>query len=347
MRNTYAFLFLFFVLACNKDEVAPTQSIVINEKFLKNEAQVLEKGFAELRTLPYMGSMIVIKNGEIIKEEYFNKYNQNYGFNIKSSSKGFISVLIGIAIEQGYIKSVDEKISQFFPEYIDNNSDPRKFDVTIKHLLTMQSGFDSDEADYSTYFTQNWVESILKIEMGTKPGTKFIYDSKMTHLLSAILTKSTGKSTLEFAEKYLFQPLNIKIKGWSQSPVGIYEGGSEMYFTSRDLSKLGLLYLNNGMFDEKQIINEAWVKESLINRTNVNLSNFGREVTGYGYSWWLETIKGEKAFSAKGVCGQFVTVFPELDLVVTTTTDWKYVASHNLDTSAPFINKFIAKYIIP
>lgn len=197
MRKICILLFLISILSCKKDEPVslPIDAVKV---------QGLEAGFTYLRTLPYMGSMIIIKKGKIIKEEYFNEFEQDYGFNIKSSSKGIISALIGIAIEQGYIKNVDEKINQFFPEYIDSNSDPLKHQITIKHLLTMQSGFDSDEADYSIYFTQNWVESILKMEMGSTPETKFIYDSKMTHLLSAILTKSTGRSTLEFVEEYLF-----------------------------------------------------------------------------------------------------------------------------------------------
>lgn len=115
-----------------------------------------------------------------------------------------------------------------------------------------------------------------------------------------------------------------------------------MYLTSRDLSKLGLLYLHNGMFNGKQIINETWIKESLINTANADLTNINPEVTGYGYSWWLETIKEKEVFSAKGACGQFVTVIPELELVITTTTNWKYIGANNLDTSAKFINKFIA-----
>lgn len=340
MRKIFTLLFLVSMLSCSKEEI-------VSHNYEVGEKQGIEAGFAKLRKLPYMGSMVVIKNGEIIKEEYFNEFDQDYGFNIKSSSKGFVSALIGIAIEQGYIAGVDEKISQFFPDYIDSSSDPRKHKITIKHLLTMQGGFNSDEDDFDIYYTQNWVESILKIDMGYTPGTRFTYDSKMTHLLSAILTKATGKSTLEFAQQHLFQPLNINIKGWSQSPVGIYDGGSEMFLTSRDLSKLGLLYLNNGMYDGKQIINQAWIEESLVSRTTADLSSINVEVTGYGYSWWLETIKGKDVFSAKGACGQFVTVIPSLDLVVTTTTNWKYIAANNLDRSAGFINKFIAQYIMP
>jgi len=339
MRKMYVLLFLILIVSCGKEGFIPD-----DYEYSKPD---LDDGFDKLRSMPFMGSMVVIKNGEIIKEEYFNEFDQAYGFNIKSSSKGFISALIGIALEKGYINSVDEKIKNFFPEYIDANSDPLKQEVTIRHLLTMQGGFDSDEDDYDIYYTQNWVESILKIGMNSKPGTKFIYDSKMTHLLSAILTRATGKSTLEFAEKYLFQELNINIKRWDTSPVGIYDGGSDMYLTSRDLSKLGLLYLNKGRYNGKQIINQAWIKESLNNTTSANLSSFNSEVTGYGYSWWLELIKEKEVFSAKGACGQFVTVIPSLDIVVTTTTNWKYIAANNLDRSAGFINKFIAQYIIP
>jgi len=318
-----------------------------NEYGLDTEQLILALDEAENHKSIY--SVLVIRNGYIVAERYYRGYNKDSTFNIRSVSKSFLSAITGIAIENDII-NINDKMLDFFPEYDNLSLDPRKREITIKHLLTMQGGIDHEHNNYSRlYGTTNWIQSAIEEPLLYDPGTTHSYNTFLTHILSGIITKESAMSTYDFGQKYLFEPLGIIIQDWKQSPQGIYFGGNNMFFTTRDMAVLGYLYLNNGEINGVQIVPHDWVQESLKNRMPVHQrgQSWGQmENGGYGYLWWLGTIKGHEAFMAIGHGGQFVICFPELDMIIATNSD-AYVSWEKADENERTVLDLVANYIIP
>ena len=311
-------------------------------------SQLLTQAFQQGENRGFVDCILVIRNGYLVAEKYYNGYDRDKPHNVMSVSKSFLSAVTAIALRDGYIDSLGLKMLNFFPEYIYPNIDPRKYDITIKHLLTMRMGIDNDENIYTQiYNSSNWVKATIELPLLNDPGTTFSYSTFQPHLLSAIITKTTGMSTKEFAEKYLFSQMDIVCTDWQQDPQGYYFGGNSMYFTPRDMARLGYLYLQNGMLDGKQVVPAEWVEESLSNSTNFNNLSWGDlDNYNYGYLWWLGEIKGHEVFLALGHGGQFVINFPDLNMIVVTTSYWQL--DWNLaDEHERLVLSIVADYIVP
>ncbi len=272
-------------------------------------------------------SIIIYKNGTIPYEEYFDPFDEISLHNLKSTSKGVISALTGIALEEGYIKSLDESIFNYLSGY--NVDTTGKSGITIRHLLTMTSGLEWQENNlnsmYTFFVSKRIVKRVLDLPMVVEPGTTFNYNTGLTHLLSAIITEASGMSTLDFAQQYLFEPLDIEEIQWDTDRDGYYIGGSELFLTPRAMTKFGVMYLNDGAYMGRQIVPEDWVFESTT--TQVEGSSFGADIQ-YGYLWWLDInhslftyIEDETRYLAMGVRGQRIFIYPELDAVVVITAD--------------------------
>lgn len=279
------------------------------------ETQIFEE--IEDRNLDLHG-VLVVRNGYILAEKYYPPYEQDVEHEIFSVTKSIISALVGIAIEEGYIESVDQKVSTFFPDRITVNPDPRKDQITLEHLLTMTSGFDWDESD--ALFAQmvrnlDWVQFVLDRPMMEEPGTRFNYSSGNAHLLSAILQVATGMSTMNFAQAYLFDPLGISHITWQTDPSGIPIGGWGLSLMPRDMAKIGALYLNNGVWNGRQIVPARWVRASTEEHVRIDEPLEPWELH-LGYAWWLHEFG---AYAAHGKGGQFIFVLPSLGLVVVYT----------------------------
>lgn len=253
-------------------------------------------------------SMLIIRHGKIVSEAYFYPYQKDDMINIHSCTKSIISALIGIAIEEGYIKSVDQKITDFFPEYKIQNMSQLKQEITILHLLTMSAGLDFKHPDEDVKNSENWVQNALDHKMVAAPGTKFNYSDATAHLLSAIIQKATGMSTYNYANTHLFLPMGIKVY-WPKDPQGINMGYGEINMTPRDMAKFGYLYLNNGAWEGKQLVPAKWVEESTKKQIKSDKGD------GYGYLWWCN----DGVFEARGSGEQYITVFPALNIVVVNT----------------------------
>lgn len=259
-------------------------------------------------------SIIVVKNGFIVKEAYFGLYGENDIHGLWSVTKSITSILIGIAIKEGYIESVEENVLEYFSDREIANIDERKESIKLKHLLMMSTGFDypGDDAIWTSWMSaQNQVQYILDQPMATTPGSIFNYDTGGSHLLSAILEIATNKSTLEYAKEKLFDPLGITHYTWLHDKQGIYFGGHGIYFEPRDIAKIGYLYINNGTWENGQIVSEEWVSYSTT--TQWPLSDYW----GYSHQWWTHPIYG--AFAAAGKFGQRIIAIPKHDLVVVFT----------------------------
>ena len=312
MRNILLLILfvLFLPVVVNADELISNRS-EFNSNFIDAHEAALR--------LPRLHSLLISHRGELVFEEYYNGADSRRPANMKSASKSVISALIGIAIEEGHIKSVEDPITKYFPQYIFNQTNPDKQLITIENLLTMQSGLETtSNRNYGKWvLSENWVEFVLNQPLVAKPGTRMLYSTGSTHLLSAILTRASGINTKEFAQKHLASQLGYSMSYWSRDPQGIYFGGNDMEMTPRQMLAFGELYLNKGVHEGRQIIPTNWVKESY--RPHV-LSPRGQG-RYYGYGWWLRDLAGMLVPVAWGYGGQLIFVVEPMDLVVVATSD--------------------------
>ncbi len=292
-----------------------------------------------------MNGMLVVQKDNVIFENYYNGHSPNDAFHIASVTKTIISTLIGICVDKGYIKSVNQKVMEFFPEYNVHSSE-----ITVRHLLTMTAPYpflDWQEPLEELCTQQDWVQYTLnRIGQGGEIGA-FKYSSAGAHLLSAIITSATGKSAREFANEHLFQLLGMReipnynmkafgfddlfgkdVKGWVHDPNGISTGGWGLTLTARDMAKFGQLYLKEGIYNGKQILAKSWIKES----TTMNPNH-------YGYLWWLREEDGIFSYCAMGDGGNVICCIPKRDLVV--------VIASEIIPSARDRWELIVKYILP
>lgn len=280
--------------------------------------------------------IVVQKSGETVYEQYFDRYNERTTAHIFSVTKSVLSALFGIAIQQGYIKSVTQKVLSFFPQYTVPAGETAIQEVTIAHLLSMTAPYKCETEPYADFFvSSNWVEFALGILGGEKPAGKFHYSPIVgTHILAGILTTATGQEINKFATDNLFTPLGIappqnvvllseedhfafpKDKlhnNWVVDPQGINTASWGLTLTTLDMAKIGQLYLNKGMWDEQQIVPATWVAES------TQMHSMWQEMgLPYGYLWWL-TSQEDGAYAAMGDGGNIIYVNPKKELVVAST----------------------------
>ncbi len=269
-------------------------------------------------SLPRLHSLLVSWHDDLILEKYFNGRGPSSIANVKSVSKSVISALVGIAISDGYLQGVDQPIGDFFGDALAREADAGKRRITIGDLLTMQSGLETtSNRNYGAWvLSSDWVGFALAQPLQHSPGILMEYSTGNTHLLSAILTIATGKSTLAFARASLGEPLGFRVAAWPQDPQGIYYGGNDMEFTAQQMLAFGRLYLHGGRANGAQVVPADWVEASLRPRA-VSTREIGRY---YGYGWWVREMAGYTTPYAWGYGGQFILLVPELDLVVVTTS---------------------------
>lgn len=273
------------------------------------------KYLVETQTIAFL----VLKNDSLYYEEYWDGYDANSLTNSFSAAKSIVSILIGIAIDEGKIKSVDQKVSDFIPEYHHGLN----AELTIKHLLTMTASIDWDESyvglfskTTKAYYGRNLEKMLLDFEVTGTPGKTFCYQSSNQLVLTYILQKATGMTMSEYASEKLWKPLGAKNDAlWCLDK----ENGLEKAYccfnsNARDFSRIGLLYLHNGILNGQRIVSEEYVKKSLepIGVTDED----GNTVDYYGYSWWLSEVDTVNYFYARGILGQYIIVIPDKNIVV-------------------------------
>ncbi len=316
------FISILFISGCLLWEEKPTEMLTTEESVVTIPVVQKDELIEQLMQIPRLSSFIMYKDGQIIEEVYTGNMNRNRPLNIKSASKNIISSLVGIAIDNGYIESVDDPISKYLTGYFQNLEDEDlRNDIRIRHLLTMSSGLPTTSfGNYGRWVaSRDWVGFSLRSDLVHEPGTFMRYSTGDTHLLSAILTEATGMSTRQFAERYLFRPMNIRIGGWDRDPRGYFFGGNNMALSPGSLLAYGQLYLYNGNYNGQQLLSEEWVRASLrpyFERTSFN--SWGHD---YGYLWWRNDFAGQESWFAWGYGGQYMFLFPEMDAIVVLTAD--------------------------
>ena len=289
-------------------------------------------------------SITIVRNGYIVSDIYLNPlFPKKTKHIIHSCTKSIMSALIGIAIDKGYIKDVNVRVLDIFKDIKARGSDHRMRALTLKDLLTMQTGIRSMDSylyEWKGLFkmmnTDNWTEFALNLPMDVESGIRFDYSNISSFLLSAIITKKTGMDTLSFARRYLFDPLGIKDIQWAKSPRGIYIGWARIWLKPHDMAKIGLLYLQKGRWGKGQIVSAQWVEEStsvhaLPKKFRYLTDEDGKKITsksigvwlftnlarpfsdGYGYQWWIDKMG---MYTALGHGGQFITVVPQKNMVI-------------------------------
>ena len=298
---------------------------------------LVAKLYYDAAKLETLYGLLVIKNGYLVAEGYFNKGSVNQLSARQSVTKSYTSAIIGIALDQGYLTSLDQKMVEFFPELADQITDPMKLQITIRSLLQMRGGYPDEEkvSPYLEimYFSDNWhwVPHLVDFPLINDPGTEFNYSNLTSHLLAVIAARACETDLKSFAEEHLFSQINATVVEWSTDADGYYMGSNELYVRARDMAKFGLLYLRNGEHDGKQVLPAAWVADSL-KRYSENIfvgayltSRYGTFYDlGYGYQWWSASIGDHQFNFALGHGGNYVILLSDLDIIIVTTADPLY-----------------------
>ena len=264
-------------------------------------------------------TVIVARDGRTVAEQGYRGHRATESVNIKSASKSIISCLVGIAMDKGLLEGPEQKIAPILKADLPANPDPRLNEISIGNLLSMQAGLGRlSGPNYGRWVaSRNWVRFALAQPFDDEPGGQMLYSTASTHLLSAILTRVGGKSTLALAREWLGPVDGFRIGAWERDPQGIYLGGNQMAMTARSLLAFGELYRNGGKtVDGTQVVAADWIAQSWQHRTNSRFSD-----DDYGYGWFSRQIGGEKVHFAWGYGGQMLYVVPSLGMTVVMTSD--------------------------
>lgn len=288
------------------------------------DQELIHRMVGRIRSGEYTGisSVLLIRNSNLVLEEYFSNSNRNSLHSMRSASKSVTSALVGIAIDKGFIESVNEPILAYFPEYegeIDN-WDERKRDITIAHVLTMTSGIKGNED--AMYSSSDWIKFYLDQPLVAGPGEQFSYATSGVVSLGSVISRSSGMTIPEFTDQYLFKPLGIEKYRWpitnSRGNQGLAMTGGGLNLRPRDMAKFGQLYLNDGIWKGERLLSGSWIREST---TKHAISNHHGE--DFGYLWRMidRTVADQKirSIEAWGNGGQFIMVIPSLRLVAVFT----------------------------
>ncbi|MDX3927705.1 MAG: serine hydrolase [Shinella sp.] len=273
----------------------------------------------ENRELEALRTVIVAQNGAIVAERGYKGHSPADQTNIKSASKSVMSALVGIAIDKGLLQGVDQPIAPILRADLPDAPDPRLAQITIGNLLTMQAGLQGMSGpNYGRWVSsRNWVRAALAAPFVDDPGGSMLYSTASTHLLSAILTRVSGRSTLALAREWLEPVDGFRIGAWDRDPQGIYLGGNQMAMSARSLLAFGELYRNGGKApDGEQVVSPQWIAQSWMSRTNSRYSG-----DGYGYGWFERNIEGSVVHFAWGYGGQMLYIVPDIGLTVVMTSD--------------------------
>ena len=308
--------------------------LVFNQSF-KNDYQKISNGKSGTLGCGYATCIDSTVFGDYnYYHPYWHPYYQNRQVHtLQSVTKSIASILIGVAIKENAINNTDSKVLDFFEEYDLSKTDEALKTATLENLLTMQLGMEWHEIDRPIDSTNttgqleastDWIQFTLNQPMDTTPGTKWVYNSGASHLMSGIIKKATGLYMDKYAEKHLFTPLGIENYYWKKTPAGFPDTEGGLFLEAQDLAKIGYLMLNNGAWDGKQIISPDWAKTSISKHVE-----FDNE-RGYGYQWWREDQGGVEIWAGRGFGGQYLLVFPEYESIAVVNS-WNIFDLENQD----------------
>jgi CubicO group peptidase (beta-lactamase class C family) len=289
----------------------------------------LDAAISHAGTMPRLLSLLVVRRGRLVAEEYFNGSHADSLNDVRSVTKSVVSTLAGIAERRGELR-IDETIAEHLSPW-SSHIDEAEASIQVRHLLTMSGGWTWDESTTAAY--NEWVLSsdpvayVLQRAHAAQPGTTFRYNSGETHVLSVVVQDAVGRDLSAFAAEHLFAPLGIRRVRWEVFPDGRVNGGAGLDLRARDLAKLGQLWLQGGDAGATRILQPGWLDDGTRPAFPYWQAGppLGRQ--SYGFLWWLSDSPGPRAFFAWGHGGQFIWVVPSLDLVVVVTHEWRGAGS--------------------
>ncbi|RLQ92317.1 serine hydrolase domain-containing protein [Falsibacillus albus] len=294
----------------------------------------------ETKNIPMEG-FLVIKDGYIVAEKYGGIYSENTPHPIYSVTKSLTSAMVGVAMKQGAIKSVDDPVLSYLDKGRIANLTDWKKQLTIKSFLTMKSGLDfPEQTERGFYDSETWKQFmdgddpayfILNRPVRNEPDG-WNYSTGDARVVSKIIQTAVNEKLSDYAKQQLFDPMGISNVEWPSDQSGTSFGGTGVKMTPRDLAKIGYLYLNNGKWEDQQLLPQGWVAESTMPYGDTN-GNF--DGSKYGYFFWLKKVNGYDTYRAMGLYGQYMVVVPKLNLIVVQT-------SNGMD-----VDPLLEKYIIP
>lgn len=297
-------------------------------------ARLVDELYFTAQDLETLQSILIVKNGSLIAEDYFNQGALDQYSPRQSITKSVTSSLVGIALEQGLLSSLNQRMIDFFPEYSELLVGTNKDQITIGDLMKMRSGYIWDRRSphhYDLLFSGNghWLKHLVDFPLQNHPGKEFQYSNLSSHILAIIVSRVCGTDLRSFAQKNLFTPMGSEVGDWGSDGDNYNWGWGEISLTARTMAQFGLLYLNRGFTCETQVVPGAFVDESLeAYSKNIPFSprtpgKIGRHMVelGYGYQWWSAKA-GEHSFHfAWGLGGQLIVLLHQLNMVIVTTGD--------------------------
>ena len=278
-------------------------------------------------------SLLVIKDGVLIAEDYFHEGAIGRKDRLQSVTKSFTGMLVGIAIDQDLLDGADQKMLDFFPEITGQITDRRKTQITIRQLLEMRSSYpweESHEGLWAGLLSGYYVPLIEEFPLTADPGARFQYSNLSSNWLGIIVSRESGMTLKSFAEEHLFGPLGIEPGEWGTDAEGHNNGCGDLHLTARDMAKYGQLILEDGMWNGEELIPGWWVRQSLRTISENAWDDVGRfREIGYGYQWWSATAGAHRVDFAWGHGGQLIVLVDALDLVVVTTADPFWLEHNN------------------
>jgi len=316
----------------NEEDAYSWQPAVMNDGLMISTAVeqgidpvTIDNTYEEAKDLENLYSLLILKNGYLIAEKYFNGMTVNDAARTASVTKSITSALAGIAIKENFIKGPDQKLKDFFPEIDWASTDPRKSEITVEQILQMRSGYPWEEVyGYldTLLYSSDWIPFLKQFPIMHDPGTKFGYSNFTAHIMGIIIARSAKQSLLSFARNYLFNDMDISIPYWPKDANGYYNGCGDIQMIPRSLAKFGQLYLDDGVWNDIQLIPAEWVNSTF---QIYSSSTYGREILTnirtlkYGYLWWSGTSGSHQIWFAWGHGGQMVVVIHDLNMVVVAT----------------------------
>ncbi|MET0526931.1 MAG: serine hydrolase [Microvirga sp.] len=304
-----AILFLF----------SPSASAQPSESTITLGGAALSRVLDDAEELGPLKTVMIAQHGKILAERGYRGNSVTAPTNIKSASKSIVSALVGIAIDKGVLESVDQKIAPLLKDDQPHDPDPRMAKITVGHLLSMQAGLErTSGGNYGRWVSsRNWVRAALAVPFADEPGGRMLYSTGSSHLLSAILTRRSGRSTLALARAWLGPLQDFSIADWERDPQGNYIGGNQMAMSAKSLLAFGELYRSGGKTaGGQQLISPEWIEQSWQPRTNSRFTG-----DGYGYGWFLRRFGERDVRYAWGYGGQMLYIVPSLGLTVVMTSD--------------------------
>lgn len=301
-------------------------STLIAENIKEEKIHSLISGLHDSQPGKGIRSLLIARNNKLVIESYFNGWSRNRKQDIRSATKSVTSALMGIAIDKRFVSGVDEPVFNYFEDYKSfENWEDKKLEIKIEDFLRMRTGLACNDWDGNSpgneenmYKTDDWVKFVLDLPTLGSGGDFFSYCTGAPVTLGGIIANSSNLSINEFAEQNLFEPMGIADYTWEIMPNGKIDTGGHLHLRPRDMLKFGLLFLNEGKWNDEQLISQDWVLNSTAPTADVGLVNLQ-----YAYLWWNKTfiIDGNETqtFFAWGNGGQHIFVIPSLEAVVVFT----------------------------